>query len=351
MYAPMYHVIALTTIMRERLLPVNGEVLARVGQKVSSSDVVAEATWAREHALLDIAKTLRVSPAKADKMLKVKEGDRVKAGADIAIGSGLFPREVRAPREGKVVLAGSGQVLLELAQTHFQLRAAMPGTVMQVIEKRGVLIQAIGSLIQGVWGNGRADAGTLVNLAEKPDSIFNGDKMDVSMRGSIILGGICKDAEALQVAAEVPVRGLILASLFPSLIPLAREMKYPIMLTDGFGSIPMNSAAFKLLSTNAKREITVNAELLNRYSSTRPEAIITLPVSVEPAPHSDFEIFTIGQQVRLRRPPAMGSLGSIVSLKPGLSVLPSGLRAQSAEVKLENGENVLVPLVNLEVVG
>jgi hypothetical protein len=47
----------------------------------------------------------------------------------------------------------------------------------------------------------------------------------------------------------------------------------------------------------------------------------------------------------------MGMIGSIVSIKPGLSVLPSGLRAPVAEVKLENNETVVAPLVNLEVVG
>jgi hypothetical protein len=44
-------------------------------------------------------------------------------------------------------------------------------------------------------------------------------------------------------------------------------------------------------------------------------------------------------------------IGTVSSLPAGLSTLPSGLRAPAAEVKLENGETVLVPLVNLEVVG
>ena len=37
--------------------------------------------------------------------------------------------------------------------------------------------------------------------------------------------------------------------------------------------------------------------------------------------------------------------------QPGVTTLPSGLRAQAAEVKLENNETVIVPLVNMEVVG
>ena len=42
---------------------------------------------------------------------------------------------------------------------------------------------------------------------------------------------------------------------------------------------------------------------------------------------------------------------SITALRPGLTTLPSGLRAPTADIKLENGEQVLIPLINLEVVG
>jgi len=44
-------------------------------------------------------------------------------------------------------------------------------------------------------------------------------------------------------------------------------------------------------------------------------------------------------------------IGSIMNLHPGLTMLPGGLRAVCAEIKFENGEQALVPLVNLEVVG
>jgi len=113
----------------------------------------------------------------------------------------------------------------------------------------------------------------------------------------------------------------------------------------------MTSAAFKLLTTNNKRETTVNAEHLDRYSGHKPEAIIPLPVSSEPDEPNNYETFAAGQTVRMRRPPHAGMIGAISTLHPGLSILPSGLRAPAADVKLENGETVLVPLVNMEVVG
>jgi len=351
MQAPVNHIIGLTSIVRERLLPVSGTVNVRPGQKVTPMEVIAEARWAREHVLLDVARLLHVSPALADKLVKCKVNDKLPASAEIAVGKGLFPRSVRTPREGRVVAVGGGQVLMEAGESKIELRAGIPGTIIEVIPNRGAVIQTVGSLVQGVWGNGRTDSGLLVNLMEKADSVLAIGSLDISLRGYIILGGTVKDEETLDAAGELPVRGLILSSIFPSLLQKAREMRYPIIVTDGFGTLPMNSVAYKLLSTNAKREMTVNAEVFDRYSGARPEVIIPLPISTEPPPLREVETFAAGLQVRMRRPPFMGMIGSIVAIKPGLSVLPSGLRAPAAEVKLENNETVIAPLVNLEVVG
>jgi hypothetical protein len=351
MLAPRVHVLPLTTIIRERLLPVAGKVNAHVNQRVNPTDVIAEATFAREHVLLDVARTFGISANAADKLLKVKEGDRLIQGALVAESGGIIPRSIKAPRPGRVMVAGSGQVLMEVGDTRVELRAGLPGVVTQVISERGVIIRTAGALIQGVWGNGRIDNGLMVNLLEKPDDVLSADRLDVSLRGSVILGGQVRDIETLKVAAELPVRGLILSSLPSSLITNAYQMSFPIMVTEGFGAMPMNSAAFKLLTTNNKREATVNAEHFDRYSGNRPEVIIPLPISNEPPEPVDYEPFASGQQVRMRRPPNAGMIGTISNMRPGLSLLPSGLRALAADVKLENGESVIVPLVNLEVVG
>ena len=351
MLAPVVHVLPLTTIVRERVLPVAGKVNAHVNQRVSSTDVVAEATFAREHVLLDVARTFGVSANAADKMIKVKEGDRLTQGGLVAEAGGMISRTIKAPRAGRVMIAGGGQVLMEVGDSRIELRAGLPGLVTQILPERGVVIRTAGALVQGVWGNGRIDNGLMISLLEKPDDVLSPDRLDVSLRGSVILAGHVRDAETLRVAAELPIRGLIISSLLSPLIATAYQMRYPILAMEGFGAIPMNSAAFKLLTTNNKREATVNAEHFDRYSGNRPEVIIPLPISNEPPEPNSYEIFAIGQQVRLRRPPNVGMIGTISSLPSGLSVLPSGLRASSADVRLENGESMLVPLVNLEVVG
>jgi hypothetical protein len=284
-------------------------------------------------------------------MIRVKEGDRLQQGALVAESRSLIPRSIKAPRAGRVMIAGSGQVLMEVGDSRIELRAGLPGLVTRVLPEKGVVLRTAGALIQGMWGNGRIDNGLMVNLLEKPDDVLNPERLDVSLRGSVILGGHVRDQETLRAAAELPVRGLILSSLLSPLIGPAYQMRYPIIVTDGFGAMPMNSAAFKLLTTSNKREVTVNAEHFDRYSGNRPEVIIPLPVSSDPPEPNSFEAFAVGQTVRLRRPPSAGMIGTLSSLLPGLSTLPSGLRAPAAEVKLENDETVLVPLVNLEVVG
>ncbi len=351
MLAPVLHVLPLTTIVRERVLPVPGKVLMHVNQRVNPTDVVAETTYAREHVLLDVARTFGISAAEADRLIRVNEGDRLDKGALIAEKQGLFSNTIKAPRAGRVMVCGSGQVLMEVGDARIELRAGLPGVVTQIIPDKGVVIRTAGALIQGVWGNGRIDNGLMVSLLEKPDDVLAAGRLDVSLRGSVILAGQVRDLETLKAAADLPVRGLILSSMPSTLIEAAYKMRYPILVTEGFGAMPMNSAAFKLLTTNNKREATVNADHFDRYTGTRPEVIIPLPISNEPDEPSQYERFELGRQVRMRRPPNAGMLGTIAELPTGLSLLPSGLRAPAAEVKLENGEVSLVPLVNLEVVG
>ena len=349
MLSPVTHFLAVSPVRRLRLLPATGRVVVRKGQKVAATDVVAEVSLAPEHLLLDIARGLGLSPQKADEFLQLKAGDDVAEGDIVAGPVGMARRVVRATKPGRVVIAGGGQVLMEIASRPYELKAGIPGIVTELYDDRGVEIEATGSLIQGVWGNGRIDAGLMNVLARTPVDVLTTDRLDVSQRGSVIYGGCCNEADVLQTAAEIPVRGLILSSMDSALITLAEKMHYPIIIIEGFGTIPMNSAAFKILSTNERREVALNAEPWDRLVGIRPEIMIPLPAPGNLPLPIETDNFKPGQQIRVLQAEQKGMIGVLVNIRPGLTTLPSGLKAYAADIRLENGENAVFPLANLEV--
>lgn len=349
MFAPVSHILPLTLIRRERLLPISGRVVVRKGQKVSATDVVAEARLAPEHMLLDIARSLGLSREQADQHIVCKAGSPVAQGDVLAGPVGFTQRLVRAPRSGKVIVAGDGQVLLELDAPPYELRAGLPGIVSELVSDRGVVIETTGALLQGVWGNGRVDFGLMYVLAKSPDDTLKPDQLDVSMRGSVILASYCANAEVLKAAGELPLRGLILGSMDSSLYAMAVKMRFPIIVLDGFGHIPMNSTAYKLLTSNNRREVTLNAEPRDRYREVRPEIVIELPAPEHVAPPRETDVFSPNQAVRILRAPYEGKVGVLIKVRSGRTSLPNGILTQVADVKLDNGETVIVPLANMEV--
>jgi hypothetical protein len=231
----------------------------------------------------------------------------------------------------------------------FPLRAGLPGIIKNIIPDKGVGIFFSGALVQGIWGNGKMNMGVMHPLLSSPGDILTTGIFDVSLRGSILLSGHCDDPAVLKSAQDLPVRGIILGSMSPVLIPLAMQVPYPIILVDGFGRMPLNAAAFKLLITNARREISINATPMDLQTGARPEIYIPLPVTQPQVFPHEMDTFEPQQPVRLRREPHAGSIGILMTLRPGLTLLPSGLRVAAADVRLDNGDQVTVPLANLEV--
>src|SRR5512139_1353436 len=133
MRAPITHILPVATIRRERLMPAGGRIVARRGQQVRPLDVVAESVVRPEHLLLDIALGLGLSPKEADHYIQRRAGDEVGEGDVIAGPVGIGRRVVRAPRAGVVVLAGGGQVLMELEGEFSELKAGYFGTISEII--------------------------------------------------------------------------------------------------------------------------------------------------------------------------------------------------------------------------
>ncbi len=349
MVAPIRHILPITNLARDRVLPKAGRVVVRKGQKVSAADVVAESIVAPAHILLDIPRGLGVPADQAAQHLQRQTGEQVEAGDVIAGPVGVGRRVVRAPKAGKIIITDEGQVLLETQGRPFELRAGYSGVITDLVPDRGVRIETTGALVQGVWGNGRMDAGVLTVLAAHAGDVLAANRLDISMRGAVVLGGIVESPDVFQAAVEVPLRGLICASIPAQLLPAASKCAIPVMLLEGFGHLPMNAAAYRLLSTSERREAMVVADAWNPYTGARPEVVIALPSAGDQPYPVETAVFETGQTVRVVHPAQTVSNGKIQNLLPGSTLLPSGIRAACAEIRLENGENIVLPLANLEV--
>lgn len=349
MLAPVVHILPMTRIRRHRVLPITGRVLVRKGQNVSATDIIGEANLEPRHILLDLARGLGVGLSDADQYLDRQAGETVSEGDVLAGPVGWGKRVVRAPCSGKIVLTGRGKILIEENVEPYQLLAGLPGEVVSLFPGRGAVIESIGALVQGVWGNGQINFGLLRVLIKKAEDIITVDQIDIDLRGTVVFAGYCGDEQVLRAAAELPLRGLILSSMAASLIPLAEEIPVPIVVIEGFGLLPINSSAFNLLITSDRREIAVKAEKMDNYANERPEVFISLPINQMVHEPRDATLFSPGQKVRIVRAPYQSQIGTLITLRPGMEALPNGIKTTSAEVELENSIKVKLPLANLEV--
>jgi hypothetical protein len=342
------HVVPLTTIRRERRLPVPGSVAVRIGQRVQPSDILAEAQVAPKHYFLDVARGLGLPDREASRHIRKNRGDRVEGGEVIAGPVGLSRRTVRAPADGRIAAVSGSRVLLEVEGDPFALKAGFPGVVTATDGASVVTIETTGALIQGVWGNGRMDFGVMRLVGDSPDDRLQTDKLDINLRGAVLIAGMCDHPAPLHQATELSVRGVILGSLTSDLLPVAQRLPYPVILTDGFGRLPINPMAYGLLTTNVGREAAVDARPGGPHVADRPEVIIPLPSARELEVPDEVIPLARGLRVRVLRAPHMGAVGVVQSVDEDAMPFPSGLLARCATVDLEGIGQTSVPLANLE---
>jgi hypothetical protein len=343
------HVSLLVVIRRQRVLPTHGTITARVNQKVSPADVVGRATLAPAHYLFDIAHGLGLPPRKADAYLRREPGEKVSGGDILAGPVGWMRRVVRAPEEGRVVLQGDGRLLYEGLGEGFELRAGLPGIVIDAEPETSVTVEMVGALVEGMWGNNRQEYGLLRMATPGNDNGLETEDLNIDLRGAIAIAGRLTDPGIFRGLASLPARGVIAGSMPANLIPAASDCNIPVLLTEGFGMTPMNSAVFELFSTNVGREASLNAQQSDPWKGCRPEVIIPLPAVGSADVPSEAVQLVAGRRVRIFRDPYTGMVGQVVSVPDGLSALPNGVRASCAEVALGDGRLVRIPIVNLDI--
>jgi hypothetical protein len=349
-YPSEAHVMPLTMIRRERLLPLPGEVMVRQGERVEPTQVVAKVHQTQDFRILDVARMLHVPRSQVKRFMVKEIGATVEATQVLAASGGLLRRKVRAPVKGAIVAVGNGRVLLEVEPELIEVRAYLKGTVSAVTPGVGVMIETPGAIVQATWGCGGEAFGVLRAVAERPDESLRARHIDVACHGAIVVGGGWIEASALDQAQQLQVRGLIAGSMDGELRARAESMPFPIILTEGWGRVPMAEPIFSLLRGQTGREACISAETRIRFGVKRPEILIPLPTELRPSPPPPAGApLTVGARVRVVRPPHQGAVGVVSAIVPQAQRVDSGVRAHGAEVDLGGDTGtVFVPYVNLE---
>ena len=264
-----------TTVRRERLLPASGQVLVSPGEMVGPADVVARCQLPGEVRVLDVCRTLGIPRARVAKYMRKSVGDTVQVNDLLASPKGplgQIRKGCRSPVEGQVIEVRDGLILIESVATTFELRAHIRGEVANVMPNRGVVISLSGALIQGMWGSGGEAEGVLKMLVDNPQKPLRTRAIDVSCHGTIVVGGKILDEAVLEQAVEARVRGIIVGGMDAGLCQNLDSLPFPVLLTEGFGTLSMSQPVFALLQSNMGREALLSADTRTRRDARRPDA-------------------------------------------------------------------------------
>lgn len=367
-YTPGLTVTDHTVIHRRRMLPLPGKVSVNVGDKVRSDQVVAKAELPGKVFPLNLANQLSVAPNEIKEYVVKKEGDVVEKDEILAENKPLikwFKTEIRSPVAGTVesVSLVTGQVLLREPPRVLQLLAYVDGTIIETIPQQGVVVETTCSLIQGIFGVGGETSGEIALAVKAPDEPLTADRFNSTMKGKVVVGGSFLSAEAMKQAKMVGVAGLVVGGIHDEdlrallgydlgvAITGTEHVGFTLILTEGFGTIPMAAKTFKLLSASAGRKASISGATQIRAGVIRPEIII---------PHEDTAVgknaqvqregICLGDPVRIIRDPMFGRIGEVSALPSELTKIPTESEVRVLEVKFSDGNRVVIPRTNIEVI-
>jgi len=347
MFIPYSIANPLTTIRIARRMSRPGEVLVRLGESVEPAHIVAQAVAPPDFRIVNVARELNVPVKRVKSCLKVARGDAVAEGDPLATRGGLGGQICRAPINGTIVGIGRGRLLLEADRYALHLTALVPGHVVEVWPAEGVLIETVGAHLQMAWGNGMEAYGVLRVVVRAPRHPVRPKHIDASAQGAILIGGSQINEETLKRAVEMQVRGIIVGSVLPSQIPLLETVDFPVVATEGIGSLPMSKAMFDLLRSLDGRDAAVSGRVRYREGAERPYAVVPMPAQAG-APINPEAPIVVGSRVRVLRGPHTGVSGTVSDIPKGMIQLETGARLPGVQVDFGGKDVAFIPYVNLE---
>ncbi len=371
-YTPGLKVAEKTVIVKERRLPLKGNVLVKEGDRVRAGDVVARTELPGNVVPLNMAGLLAVPPEEVRRFMLKKEGDPVERGEVIAQTPGLFgflfKRSVTAPTMGTVesISDVTGQVMLREPPIPVEVIAYVDGTVTRVIPDEGVVVTTVGSMIQGIFGIGGEVLGELFVVVGSPDEPLTPDRIPANASGRILIGGSHVTAGALRKARDAGARGVVVGGIesrelrdflgydIGVAITGNEDAGLTLVVTEGFGDIPMARRTFELFQKLNGKPASMNGATQIRAGVIRPEVIVSYPdedpeqVAEEERKHLSG-VLEKGRRVRVIRAPYFGKIGTVVELPPEPVEIETEARVRVVILELD-GQRVVVPRANVELI-
>jgi hypothetical protein len=374
-YTPGLKVSPHTTVTKTRRLPLAGTVLVKVGDAVQPDTIVARAELPGLMQTIKVAAQLGVEPADVPAALLAAVGDRVERGQLLAQTKGFlgfFKSECKSNTTGTIEIISpvSGNVGVREAATPIEMAAYVPGIVKEVMPGEGVVIEARGAFIQGIFGVGGERRAPILPVSPRPDSLLSEEDITPEMAGKVIIGGANISGAALKKAADVGVLGIVVGGIVDK--DLVEYLGYDIgvaitgheaipltlVITEGFGTIAMADRTFQLLTSLKGREASLSGATQIRAGVIRPEVIVAddprdFGNASSVIPLDDEEAFNlgIGTAIRIIREPYFGKLATVSALPQQLVKIGSGAEVRVLDAKInEDGSTVTVPRANVEIV-
>jgi hypothetical protein len=370
-YTPGLKVAAFTTLRRERKLPLAGTVIVTKGQAVEAQTVVARTELPGNVQTVNAANILGVLPEDVPECLVKPVGSAFKKGEVFAESRsffGLFRSKCAATTDGTLesVSTVTGQAILREPPIPVEVDAYVDGTVVDVHEGQGVAVETRGTFIQGIFGIGGETWGTLHVSVGGPQEPLQESLLDESVRGKVLVGGSHVSTKTLRRAIQLGAKAVVVGGFddhdlreflgydLGVAITGSEEKGITLVVTEGFGEIPMATRTFELLKSCEGRKVSVSGATQIRAGVLRPE--IVAPRLSEAPPrddgHDDSEQggLSVGSVIRVIREPYFGRLGKVVALPPELAALETEAKVRILEVDFGDGSRTVLPRANVEMI-
>lgn len=368
-YTSGLRVSARTVVPKARRLPLRGDVLVNVGDRVEPDSVVAETYLPGPVHNVNVANALAIAPEDVPDCMLKQQDDAVEEGELIAESKGIFgllKSSVRCPVSGAIEMVSevTGQVLIREPSTPVRINAFIDGRVTELLPGEGVVVETVGAYIQGIFGIGGEVHAPIRLIVDSPGVEITGDMIDERCAGQIVCGGSMITLDALRKLIEVGASGVVvggmqyhdIGALLGYQIGVAvtggEEIGLSMVVTEGFGRLPMAERTFELIRSLQGREASMSGATQIRAGVIRPEIIAKADDIQESSERSGptGRGLEAGCLVRMIRKPWFGEIAIVASLPEQPVRLPTGAMSRVLEARRENGEIVTVPRANVEIV-